>query len=655
MKNIKNTYRLLFVVLISLLAFSCDDEKVYVFDENIVPTDFTVDFTIEETEDETTITVAPNAQSANQYQIFFGDEENEEPTIIFQGETKSHTYTEDGEYTLRVLATSVTGATSEYVRVIIIADPVVIIEPPIVNDVLNLPIDFESSDLVYDFEGFGSANAAIIENPDATGNNSSKVLEINKPSGANTWAGAGMSVDGALDFSTSTFVSVNVWSPRAGTPILFKIEDTTSPIVDGIHSIYAEVEVPTTLAEAWEVLTFDMTLDGSFDANTAYNKVVLFPDFGTAGADEIFYFDDIFFSDGSGVVTPPTESQIYDDFEGNGTITTWTEDNAAMDLDYANPYIDTNNDSVTVLRYIDNGSGQYANIRFDAPSSFDLTTESKFTLKIYIESSSLTGAQPNQISLKLQDGTASQPWVLQTEIIKELTLDTWQEVTFDFANDITAGQADPLSRTDFNRIVLQVNSENNYDAVTAYIDDFSYGELPVITDPEPSDDISDDFEGNGTITTWAEDNAAMDLNFANPYIDTNNDSDTVLEYVDNGSGQYANIRFDAPTNFDLTTKNKFTLKIYIESSSITGTQPNQISLKLQDGTANEPWALQTEIIKEVTPDTWQELTFDFANDVTAGQADPLSRTDFNRIVLQVNSENNFDAVTAYIDDFNYHN
>jgi hypothetical protein len=63
---------------------------------------------------------------------------------------------------------------------------------------------------------------------------------------------------------------------------------------------------------------------------------------------------------------------------------------------------------------------------------------------------------------------------LQSEIIKTITLDTWQEVTFDFENDVISGSPDPIDRTDFNRVVIQMNSENNNDAVIAYIDDLTY-------------------------------------------------------------------------------------------------------------------------------------------------------------------------------------
>jgi len=53
-------------------------------------------------------------------------------------------------------------------------------------------------------------------------------------------------------------------------------------------------------------------------------------------------------------------------------------------------------------------------------------------------------------------------------------------------------------------------------------------------------------------------------------------------------GTYANVQFEIDTNFDLTLKNSFSLKIYVPSNGVTGNQNNQISLKLQDKNLTEP-------------------------------------------------------------------
>jgi hypothetical protein len=137
-----------------------------------------------------------------------------------------------------------------------------------------------------------------------------------------------------------------------------------------------------------------------------------------------------------------------------------------------------------------------------------------------------------------------------------------------------------------------------------------------------------------------------------------NYSSKVMLYEDTG-GQYANAQFVVSPKLDLTAKNKFTLKVYVPSSSITGSQPNQISLKLQNSDlGGNSWQTQTEIVKTIVLDAWQEITFDFVNDtfinLDGGSPDPIDRIDLDKVVIQLNSENNYDSVSAYIDDLNYH-
>lgn len=168
--------------------------------------------------------------------------------------------------------------------------------------------------------------------------------------------------------------------------------------------------------------------------------------------------------------------------------------------------------------------------------------------------------------------------------------------------------------------------------------------------------LSDDFEGNGNITTWQGDDCDINTTWDNPFRLGINTSDQVLYYGDTG-GQYANVRFDADKNFDLSDYSVFSLKIFIPSGELTGNAPLQVSLKLQDGTLPQPWSTQSEIIKNIVPDQWQTVTFDFENDafinLNGASPPPVLRKDFNRVVIQVNGENNSDKVVAYLDDFYY--
>lgn len=193
-----------------------------------------------------------------------------------------------------------------------------------------------------------------------------------------------------------------------------------------------------------------------------------------------------------------------DNFEGNSTINSWFGDNCGMDTNFTNPYQIGINTSPKVLKYSDIG-GQYANVRFDAGFNFNLNTSSVFTLKIYVPSSGITGTQTNQISLKLQNGSAASPWATQCEIIKPIVLNQWQSITFNFATDtyvnLDPNSAIPINRSDFNRVVLQVNGENNTSQVVAFLDDFLYSGAATLYNNLV---WSDEFDANGAInaTKW---------------------------------------------------------------------------------------------------------------------------------------------------------
>ncbi len=168
--------------------------------------------------------------------------------------------------------------------------------------------------------------------------------------------------------------------------------------------------------------------------------------------------------------------------------------------------------------------------------------------------------------------------------------------------------------------------------------------------------VEDDFEGNGTISTWYGDNCNLNTSLPNPYQQGINSSATVLEYGDVG-GQYANVGFDVSNNFDLSINHTFSIKIYVPSGGLTGNQNNQVSLKLQDGTLNQPWSTQSEIIKPISLNQWQTVIFDFEDDnyinLDNNSPSPTQRTDFNRVLIQVNGENNSDYVLALLDDIYY--
>jgi hypothetical protein len=168
------------------------------------------------------------------------------------------------------------------------------------SQLIELPIDFEAGSLTYTWSGFGDAGygpipAAVITNPDMTGLNvSNKVVKIEKTSGAQVWAGASLNLESTVDFTKGTKVKVAVWSPKVGAKILYKMEVSTSPKDgNGNPTVFVEVEATTTVANEWQVLTFDLATATGFSTANLYDRVILFPDFGVNGTGSIYYFDDI--------------------------------------------------------------------------------------------------------------------------------------------------------------------------------------------------------------------------------------------------------------------------------------------------------------------------------------------------------------------------
>lgn len=155
-------------------------------------------------------------------------------------------------------------------------------------DVLQLPLDFESSTLTYSFLNFDGGNASVVSNPVSGGiNTSSKVGKMVKGPGGQPWGGAFIELPQPIDFSAGKEVKVKVYSPRVGAKLLLKVENATN------GGISFEKEVSTSKAGEWEELTFDYSAINT--ANT-YHKVVLIFDLGTVGdgsANYTYYFDDI--------------------------------------------------------------------------------------------------------------------------------------------------------------------------------------------------------------------------------------------------------------------------------------------------------------------------------------------------------------------------
>ncbi len=160
----------------------------------------------------------------------------------------------------------------------------------------GLPITFDDPGVDYNYVDFGGAETSLVADPDNMSNTVASTIKHPDQ----TWAGtvvADAGMESPVPFAAgSTVMSVRVRSPDAGIPVRLKVENTANGAVS------VETEATTTVADAWETLRFDF---GSHAAGTpaldlaqTYDKVVIFFDFGTVGADKTYLWDDIRFIGG---------------------------------------------------------------------------------------------------------------------------------------------------------------------------------------------------------------------------------------------------------------------------------------------------------------------------------------------------------------------
>ncbi|MFZ1306260.1 MAG: hypothetical protein WAR80_10485 [Ferruginibacter sp.] len=165
-------------------------------------------------------------------------------------------------------------------------DDVTFLTTNVIPNYLTLPLDFQSTTYPYPFVNFGGATATVVNNPNPSGINTSTKVGRMVKGAPEVWAGSFIDLVNPINFTVLRTFKVKVHSPRVGAKLLLKVENTTNP------GQFFEKEVTTTVANAWEELTFDYsTIPFGF-----YSRVVLIFDLGTAGdgtANFTYYFDDI--------------------------------------------------------------------------------------------------------------------------------------------------------------------------------------------------------------------------------------------------------------------------------------------------------------------------------------------------------------------------
>lgn len=174
--------------------------------------------------------------------------------------------------------------------------------------------------------------------------------------------------------------------------------------------------------------------------------------------------------------------------------------------------------------------------------------------------------------------------------------------------------------------------------------------VPPVQKPLQAADLSDDFQTTSNIT-WTAENMDFVRSYDNPLKFPLNTSAKVGYYEKRtgDDGQYGNLNVTLPYRFDLTTKNKIRMKVFIPGGNDFSKVKSTVAIKLQNSLlGGNAWQTQIEIVKTILPsqyNTWIQLEFDYSGSAT--------QTLYDKIVVQLGGEGHPHPGIFYIDDFEF--
>jgi len=453
---------------------------------------------------------------------------------------------------------------------------------------IDLPINWDDTmNVDYSVIDFGGDSSLLAADPT---NASNIVLKVIKTSGAQTWAGTVLGNDSLandIPFSIgNTKMRAVVYSPDSGITVRLKVEDETN------GAISVETDAFTTVANAWDTLTFDFTNNvvntPVINYNNTYNKVAIFFDFGTLGSGKTYYVDLVeFVSSGKSPITLPIswdDSTNVDytviDFGGN------VSDLAA----------DPNNASNTVLRSRKDSAFSWAGTSFGnslgAPIPFT-AGNTKIKAAVYSPDTGIV------VKLKVEDSTDPTKSV-ETDVTTTVA-NAWDTLTFDFSNHSPATSAINFTYNYDKMSVFYdfgvIGSGKNY-----YIDDVTFQTAPLkalISLPIDWDDSTNidytpvDFGGNAS---------SLDKD---PLDSTN----TVLKSEKTSGAQtWAGTSFGNALAAPIPFQSGYTTIHAVVYSPDTGIV---VKLKVEDST-DPTKSVETDVTTTVA-NAWDTLSFDMSN------------------------------------------
>ena len=506
---------------------------------------------------------------------------------------------------------------------------------------MDLPVTFDSATVDYGFIGFGGAedSSATVDPTNAA----NMVAKVVRAAGAETYAGTTITAAAGLGFASripftanDTSMSVRVWSPDANIPVRLKVEDHA----DNTKSV--ETEATTTVAGAWETLTFNFAnqANGTAALNLAYNydKASIFFDFGRPKASAVqktYYFDDVTFVPGTppppaaGVITfdespPPVLTGF-----GGAADSTIVADPANAANKVAKVVKGNPSSEIWAGTTVSNLPNQSI-----APIGFS-ATKTKVTARVWSPDAGIP------VRLKVENA-ANGAQSVETEATTTVA-NAWEALMFDFANQVPGTPALSLATT-YNRISVFFDFGTVGSGKTYYLDDLdtTFGGQ-VTPPPTPWTVTFDDLAKTYTLTEFGLYGAAGAV-VADPAGGANK---VAQVFKGLSSEQWGGSTVSTGANFSVDTipftaaKTKMTVRFYSPAAGI------RVRLKVEKDD-NTGINCETDAYT-TTSGAWETLTFDFA-DVSRRylpNADGPSGYNLSQPTAPLNLANTYNKVSLF--------
>ena len=503
---------------------------------------------------------------------------------------------------------------------------------------MTLPVTFDSATVDYGFSSFGGADATLVADPTDAANT---VAQVVRSAGAETYAGSTITAAAGLGFAspipftaTSTVMTVRVWSPDVGIPVRLKVEDHA----DVTRSV--ETEATTTVAGAWETLTFNFANQaaGTAGLNLAftYDKASIFFDFGRDKATSVqktYYLDDVMFVPGA---APPAAAGLITFDEATPPVLTGfggAEDSTIV----ADP-TDTANKVAKIVKGV--GSQVWAGTTVSnldqqaiGPISFSAT---RTVLKARVWSPD-AGIPVRWKVENAANGAQS----VETDAVTTVA-GAWETLSFDFAKEATGTPALSLGTT-YNKASLFFDFGTAGSGKTYYLDDLDFTFGGPVTPPSLWGVTFEDPATTYALTDFGLAGAASAL-VADPAGGTG----TVAQvFRTTTSEQWGGTTVSTGVNFSVATipftatKGKITMRVYSPAAGI------RIRMKVENA-GNAGINCETDAFTTASG-AWETLTFDFYD--TSTHYIPNGPTSYNTSLptASLNAANTYDKVSVFFD------